>query len=81
MDYIAASGSITFSSSSEQQCMDIRVVDDDVLESLETFVININTSVNRVVLEPKLIVVEIQDINREGKCWNARVVKERDIEG
>ena len=65
MDYIAANGDTTFSSSIEQQCMGIRVVDDKVSESLETFSVNIDTHVNRVVLEPNFTVVEIQDNDGE----------------
>ena len=40
-------------------------MDDNVSESLETFSLNIDTSVNRVVLEPTFTVVEIQDNDGE----------------
>ena len=67
MDYIAASGDTTFSSKSGQQCVDIKIVDDNVSESLETFSLNIDTSVNSVVLEPNFTVVEIQDNDGESE--------------
>ena len=66
MDYIAANGEFTFSSSSSnQQCVNITIVDDNVLESLETFSVTIDTSVDRVVLEPNTTVVEIVDNDGE----------------
>ena len=45
--------------------MDIKIVDDSVSESLETFSLNIDTSFNRVVLEPHFTVVEIHDNDGE----------------
>ena len=65
MDYTAANGEFTFSSSSNQQCVNITIVDDNVLESLETFSVTIDTSVDRVVLEPNTTVVEIVDNDGE----------------
>ena len=65
MDYISASGDITFFSYSGRQCVDIKIVDDSVSESLETFSLNIDTSFNRVVLEPHFTVVEIHDNDGE----------------
>ena len=67
MDYSAASGVLTFSSSSRQQCVDITVVDDSVLEPLEKFLLKIDTTVDRVVLEPKLTTVAIEDNDSEGR--------------
>ena len=45
--------------------MDIKIVDDNLTESLETFSLNIDTSLNRVVLEPHFTVVEIHDDDGE----------------
>ena len=61
LDYTAASGIVTFSSSLRQQCVDITIVDDNVFESLETFTVNINTSVERVVFKNNITMVEIVD--------------------
>ena len=67
MDYTAASGILTFSSSLRQQCVNIIVLDDNVFESLETFSVNIHTSVNRVVLDSNVTIVVIEDHGeREG---------------
>ena len=66
MDYVAASGEFTFSSSSSQQCINITILDDTVFEAvLEIFSVNIDTSVDRVVLEPNSTVVEIVDNDGE----------------
>ena len=42
-------------------------MDDSVLESLETFSVTIDTSVDRVVLEPDATVVEIVDNDGESE--------------
>ena len=73
MDYIAASGDTTFSSYSGQQCVNIKIVDDNVSESLETFSFNIDTSFNRVVLEPHVTLVEIQD--NDGERGSEKYIK------
>ena len=65
MDYISASGDTTFSSYSARQCVDIKIVDDNISESLETFALNINSPLIRVVLKPHFTVVEIQDDDGE----------------
>ena len=61
MDYKAASGILAFSSSLRQQCVNITIVDDDVFELLETFTVNINASVDRVMLKTNITMVEIVD--------------------
>ena len=68
MHYSGVSGVFTFSSSSRQQCVDITVVDDSAHEQFETIFVKIDTAVDRVVLEPKLTMVEIEDNDskREG---------------
>ena len=76
MDYTAASGEFTFSSSSSQQCVNITILDDSVFESmLETFSVNIDTSVDRVVLEPNTTVVQIVDNDGEWEGGMERKVK------
>ena len=65
MDYNATNEEFTFSSSSLQQCVNIAIVDDSVSEQLETFSVTIDTSVDRVVLEPNTTVVEIVDNDGE----------------
>ena len=65
MDYNATNGEFTFSSSSLRQCVNIAIVDDSVSEQLETFSVTIDTSVDRVVLEPNTTVVEIVDNDGE----------------
>ena len=66
MDYTADNGEFTFSSSSLQQCVNIAIQDDNVLEPSETFSVTIDTSVDRVMLEPNITIVEIVDNDGEG---------------
>ena len=79
MDFTAGSGDTIFSSSSGQQCLDIKIVDDNLSESLETFSLNIDTSVNRVVLKPNFTMVEIQDNDGESKSEEGSKGTEREI--
>ena len=51
--------------------MDITVLDDNILEPLETFSVTTSTSVNRIVLQPNTAVVEIVD--NDGECEEWRV--------
>ena len=81
MDYIAASGDTTFSSNSGRQCLDIKVVDDNVSESLETFFVNIDTFVNSVVLKPGFTAVVIQDNDGDSENeWENEREREREWE-
>ena len=72
MDYIAASGNFTFSSNYSQACVNITIVDNDVAETLEKFVVNISTSVNRIMLYPGTV-VEIVDNDGRGREGGRRI--------
>ena len=56
------SGVFKFSSSSRQQCVNITIINNNVFEpSVKTFYVDIDTSVNRIVLDPKSTMVQIVD--------------------
>ena len=64
-DFIAANGNLIFSSNNSQQCIDITIVDDDVYEPSENFIVSISTSVTRVMLN--LVTVTIVDNDGRGR--------------
>ena len=60
-DYESVLEELTFSAGLERQCVDVTIQDDDIAEGLEDFTAGLNTSVDRVILDPDVATVNIAD--------------------
>ena len=60
-DYDSVLEELTFSAGLERQCVDVPIQDDDVAEGLEDFTAGLTTSVDRVILDPDVATVNIED--------------------
>ena len=60
-DYLRATVVFVFSAGDDRQCVNISLIDDNNLEEVEEFFVNISTLVPRVTIDPDLTTVELQD--------------------
>ena len=60
-DYLRPTEVLVFSTGDVRQCVNISLIDDDSLEEVEEFFVNISTLVPRVTIDPDLTTVELQD--------------------
>ena len=61
LDFMPSSVEVTFSSGSDLICLEKRTIDDNVVESEETFTVSLTTSQERVVFIRDSAVVVIAD--------------------
>ena len=69
MDYGALSTTVMFGACQTQECVDITIEDDVVLENVESFFVNLSRSPgldSRITLNPTR--AEVQIIDNEGYC-------------
>ena len=60
-DYLRTTVVLVFSAGDDRQCVNISLIDDNNLEEVEEFFVNISTLVPRVTIDPDLTTVELQD--------------------
>ena len=65
-DYTATSASFTFNASVPQNCVDVPIISDNIIEGSESFFGNLYTSAPRVTLSPDETEISIVDGDR--KC-------------
>ena len=66
-DYLPVSLPFTFSGSVSENCFNITLLDDDVLESPENFILDLDTDDSSVTLAPEEAEVQIADTDRKQK--------------
>ena len=67
MDYIASSAEFLFEGAPQQMCVEINIIDDDLLDPMESFLVILNTTLTSrtVSLNPQYIFVTITDDERK----------------
>ncbi len=60
-DYETVMAQLLFSPGQDKQCVNITILEDDILEGAEDFRTTLSTSVDRVTLDPEMATVNIAD--------------------
>ncbi len=60
-DYESVMAQLLFGPGQVKQCVNITILEDDILEGPEDFQTNLSTSVDRVTLDPEMATVNIED--------------------
>ena len=67
VDYVAVSVDFTFDPGNSRRCVDVSIVDDDILEATENFFGDLTTTDPAVTLNPDRAQVDINEDPNDGK--------------
>lgn len=66
MDYSEVSTSLLFTETVDRQCVNVTIVNDDILENIENFFANLTTIVSNILLEPDRAEIQIREDPTDG---------------
>ena len=81
-DFLGDDVLLTFTPGNMQSCFNITIVDDDLYENPEEFLVNITTNASRVIISPITTAVTIEDNDEITIGWekSINVVSESDVQ-